>query len=111
MTEKLSHHTVDELRMICGFLNLEWGGEKKMLAERIANYLNKPRDLGESKPTPKRAATPQKQSRSTTPKKKAKSSKAATPRKSSKSKSSEEEDYDETMEGGEQAEQDMATDN
>lgn len=59
LAEKLSHHQVDELREICGLLNLEHSGEKKSLAERIAKYLMKPTDLGESKPSPRRV-TPQK---------------------------------------------------
>lgn len=59
IAEKLSHHQVDELRELCGLLNLEHAGEKKSLAERIAKYLMKPNDLGESKPSPRRT-TPQK---------------------------------------------------
>jgi hypothetical protein len=54
----LTHHSVDELKDLCGLLNLEHGGEKKALADRITKYLENPTDLGESKPAPKR--TPQK---------------------------------------------------
>lgn len=59
IAEKLLHHQVDELREICGLLNLEHVGEKRSLAERIAKYLMKPADLGDSKPLPRRS-TPQK---------------------------------------------------
>lgn len=54
IAEKLAHHTVEELRDICVVLNLERSGEKKGLSERIAGYLAKPMDLGESKPAPRR---------------------------------------------------------
>lgn len=55
IAEKLLHHQVDELREICGLLNLEHAGEKRSLAERIAKYLMKPADLGDSKPLPRRS--------------------------------------------------------
>lgn len=54
----MTNHSVDELKDLCGLLNLEHGGEKKALADRITKYLENPTDLGESKPAPKR--TPQK---------------------------------------------------
>ena len=49
-TEKLAHHSVEELRQVCALLNVERSGEKKALSERIAKFLAKPTDLGESKP-------------------------------------------------------------
>lgn len=58
IAEKLAHHTLDELRDICVFLNLDRSGEKKALSERIVEFLTMPADLGESKPVPRR--TPQK---------------------------------------------------
>lgn len=65
---------MEELRDLCVMLNLERSGEKKALADRIATFLYKPMDLGESKPSPKR--TPQK--RKASPKgKKAKVAKTA----------------------------------
>lgn len=66
-TERLAHHTVDDLKDICVFLNLERSGDRKALSERIAKYLMKPADLGESKPAPRR--TPQKRTRSSPSKK------------------------------------------
>lgn len=69
-SEKLAQHTVDDLKDICVFLNLERGGDRKNLSDRIAKYLMKPTDLGESKPAPRR--TPQKRSKSS-PSKKGKS--------------------------------------
>ena len=60
----MAHHNAEELRDICGLLNLEHLGEKKSLIERIAKYLYKPTDLGESKTMPRRLST-QKRSKNT----------------------------------------------
>lgn len=70
IAERLAHHTVDDLKDICVFLNLERSGDRKALSERIAKYLMKPVDLGESKPAPRR--TPQKRTRSSPSSKKGK---------------------------------------
>ena len=70
IAERLAHHTVDDLKDICVFLNLERSVDRKALSERIAKYLMKPVDLGESKPAPRR--TPQKRTRSSPSSKKGK---------------------------------------
>lgn len=48
---KLMHHTVEELRKVCDLLNLDKNGEKKIISGRIANFLIKPVDFGDSKRT------------------------------------------------------------
>jgi len=75
--EKLGHHTVEELRLVCRLLNLEDKGEKKQLVERICKFLIAPSDLGESKsysnkPLKRkraRTATPSKKSKGRSPSK------------------------------------------
>jgi hypothetical protein len=64
---------------VCAVLNVDRSGEKKALAERIAKFLYKPTDLGESKPPLKR--TPTKRSKTSPKGGKAKVAKRGSPNK------------------------------
>lgn len=47
---KSATYSADDLRSIAAFLNIEFKGDKESVAKRIANFLLKPEDLGDSKP-------------------------------------------------------------
>lgn len=49
--------TVQQLQSLTVLLNLERSGEKSVLAVRIAEYVRSPKDLGASKPAPRKSAT------------------------------------------------------
>lgn len=104
-SEKLAHHTVEELRDICVFLNLERGGEKKTLAVRIANFLLNPCDLGESKPSPRKAS--QKRGKSS-PSSTKKSKQAKSSEKVADSKQEEQEEAEDEEDSPESASDDDA---
>lgn len=55
LKNKLDKHTSEELKLLASFLNLERSGEKAALVDRIDGFLKSPKDLGESKPSPKPA--------------------------------------------------------
>lgn len=49
--------TVQQLQGLAVLLNLERSGEKSALAVRISEYIRSPKDLGASKPAPRKSTT------------------------------------------------------
>jgi hypothetical protein len=54
--------TVQQLQSLAVLLNVERSGEKGALATRISEYLRSPKDLGASKPAPRKSTTTKKKS-------------------------------------------------
>lgn len=80
--------TVQQLQSLAVLLNLERSGEKGAMATRITQYLRSPKDLGASKPAPRKSTTTKKKSVAAKGKKRkaAGSKKRSAPKKAKKGK-------------------------
>lgn len=100
-TDQLNKMTTSALKSVCEVLDLERGGRKEDIVERILNFLMKPKSSGKALPKPKkRRSSAGEKSKS----KKSKSSKKTAQKKNSSKKSEPESSEEEEDESNEEEE-------
>ena len=84
--DKLQKYSVDDLKDVASFFNLERSGDKAHLVDRISEFIQKPQDFGASKAAPKKKSAGAAKKKTTTKKLTGTKRKAPSSKKASKSR-------------------------